>query len=134
MVNIIERIRLVPTLAVLALAFGSSQAIAADAGKGDDRHGWWSIPNTVEVLLETNGAEALVGAVLYVEDADILDFSLVDFLIGNRKTPNLIGNNHQTPPSARGCLAAVGQFREQLTDSERNVAGSYLHSAQTSGW
>ena len=83
MSKLLERNRLVPALALLALAIAGNQAFAADAGKGSERHGWWT-PNTVEVLIETNGAEALVGAVLYVEDAGILDFSLVNFLSRER--------------------------------------------------
>ncbi len=79
MLDIVNRTRFVQVLAVLALALGSSQAIADD----DERRSWGA-PNTVEVLAGTNGAEALVGAVLYVEDANVLDFSLVRFLSRER--------------------------------------------------
>lgn len=74
--------RLIQAIALLALAFGAQTALADDDDDSSDDDG--RAPNTVEVLASTEGAQALVGAVVYVEGAGVLDFSLVSFLSENR--------------------------------------------------
>ena len=56
----------------------SLATIAGPATAGDDKPR--ERLSAVEYLLEVNGAEALIGAVLYVDEAGVLDFNLVDFL------------------------------------------------------
>ncbi|MBT8131048.1 MAG: fasciclin domain-containing protein, partial [Gammaproteobacteria bacterium] len=66
--------------ALLVLSLSATPALADKEGKDNNR---WS-SNTVDTLVGIKGAEALVGAVLYVEGADVLDFSLVEFLSSER--------------------------------------------------
>jgi uncharacterized surface protein with fasciclin (FAS1) repeats len=65
--------RLIP--AILALLLTSITATVAVAD-----HSGYRGPTVLDTLVRTNGAEALVAAVLVVDEADVLDFDLADLL------------------------------------------------------
>lgn len=75
---ILSRFRFI-SIAILALTLLTLPALASAEGQR-----WSSRSTIVEILANTDGAQALVAAVLVVDEAQVLDFSLVS-LLGDRR-------------------------------------------------
>ncbi|NND60407.1 MAG: fasciclin domain-containing protein [Gammaproteobacteria bacterium] len=127
MKNVLQQLRFAQWLAIAALALGSAQAVADD---DDDDHGGGA-PNTVEVLASTNGAEALVGAVVYVEQSGVLDFSLVDFLSDRRNRFILFA---PTNPAFENLLGLDAGSLDGLSSADiANALGGFVPADAVAG-
>jgi uncharacterized surface protein with fasciclin (FAS1) repeats len=66
----------------LVAAFVAAMPSSSFADRG--KYSWGKSPTILDILARTDGAQAVVAAVLVVDEAEVLDFSLAE-LLGNRK-------------------------------------------------